>query len=181
MNQIALPLSQQVTVLVASLAARDAMLDLAAHLALHGPLRVLDGGNHFHAYSVARSLRRQTARMDEMLGNIRVARAFTCYQMLALLSNTPAGSTPTLVLDLLCTFYDDSVALYEARRLLDSVLAELRRLGQGGPVVVSTRPPAQSGPERKVLVDVLREALPVHFLYPEEALPAPARQLALFG
>lgn len=181
MNQIALPLSQPVMVLVAPQAARDAMLDLAARLALHGPLRVFDGGNHFNAYTVARSLRRQTARVEETLGNIRMARAFTCYQMLALLGGTRTGSTPTLVLDLLCTFYDDSVPLREARRLLDAVLVEVERLGRGGPVVISTRPPAQAGPERLALVDALREALPARFLYPAEALPAHARQMRLFA
>lgn len=181
MNHIALPLSQPVTVLVAPQAARDAMLDLTARLALHGPLRVFDGGNHFNAYAVARGLRRQTAQVDEALNRIRMARAFTCYQMLALLSAAPAGSTPTLVLDLLCTFYDDSVPLPEARRLLGAVLVEVERLARGGRVVISTRPPAQAGPERLALVDALCEALPARFLYPAEALPAPAQQMRLFA
>jgi hypothetical protein len=48
---------------------------------------------------------------------VRLSRAFTCYQMLALLAETPAGGPPTLVLDLLDTFYDESVPLHESRRL----------------------------------------------------------------
>jgi len=158
-----------------------ALFDLTARLALQGPLRVLDGGNCINIYPLARALRRQTARLEPALRNVHLARAFTCYQMLALLRDAPAGSTPTLVLDLLCTFYDDSVPLPEARRLLGAVLVEVERLGRGGAVVISTRPPAQAGPERLALVDTLCEALPARFLYPAEALPAPARQMRLFA
>lgn len=179
MNAITVPLTKQVVVLVAPLAARDAMLDLAAKLSLAGPLRVLDGGNLFNAYRVARAVRRQTALLEDALNGIRLSRAFTCYQMLALLAETPPGATPVLVLDLLCTFYDESVPLAETRRLLDLALSHLRRLAQHAPVVVSTRPPAQSGRERLALLDRLQEELPTHFLYPE-ALPEPVLQPALF-
>ena len=157
------------------------MLELAGQLAARGPLRVLDGGNHFNVHIVARTVRRLTARLEEALANIRVARAFTCYQMLALLDDVPAGSTPTLVLDLLSTFYDESVPLFECQRLLDAALAQLQRLGQAGAVVVSARPPAQACRERLVLVEAFAAALPTGFLYPQESRLRPVLQPALFG
>jgi hypothetical protein len=55
------------------------LLDLAASLALRGPLAVLDGGNCFNLYTVAQALRRGGANVRLALGRIQVARAFTCY------------------------------------------------------------------------------------------------------
>lgn len=180
MDTLSLPFSQQVAVVVASGAARQSMLDLAARLAPAGPLCVLDGGNHFNAYLVARAVRRLTPRLEEALANIRLSRAFTCYQMLALLAETQAGPAPLLVLDLLSTFYDESVPLPEARRLLEAAAQHLERLGRGGgPVVVSARPPSYACPQRAVLIDALQAVLPVFFEYPAE-LPAAACQPALF-
>lgn len=180
MNQLTLPLPNQVAVLLASRAGREVILDLAARLAPLGPLRVLDGGNHFNAYVVARAVRRQTAALAAALDNLRVARAFTCYQMLALLTETPVGPAPTLVLDLLSTFYDESVPLYESRRLLELALDQLERLGASAPVVVSARPPALVCRERMALVELVQERLPVYYLYDEEEA-RPALQPALFA
>ena len=162
------------------------LMDLAARLALNGPLRVLDGGNRFNAYQCSQDLARYlTTRrrggspldgngpltvdrptptsadgngplspdrpaplpdhprtLKQALARISLARAFTCYQMLTLLSETPAiPQQPTLALDLLATFYDESVRADEALRLLESCLADLRRLSTQAPVVVSARPP----------------------------------------
>jgi hypothetical protein len=118
------------------------MLSLAARLAIHTPLCVLDGGNRFNAREVARILRSLKAPdLYGALGRIRLARAFTCYQMLALLEQTPPGPSPTLVIDLLDTFYDESAPLNERKRLVGSCLACLKGLVQQAPVVVSLRPP----------------------------------------
>jgi hypothetical protein len=57
--------------------------------------------------------------------------------MVALLVQTPTSQAPTLVLDLLSTFYDENVPLLERLRLLEQSLAQLRRLSQPAPVVVS--------------------------------------------
>ena len=82
-------------VLVGPHAASTAMLTFAARLAVHAPLRVLDGGNQFNAREVARLLRSQNAPdVYAALERIRVARAFTCYQMLALLEQTLRSLIP---------------------------------------------------------------------------------------
>jgi hypothetical protein len=162
------------------------LMDLAARLALGGPLRVLDGGNRFDAFQCSQRLahylttgsRKSGSFMEayeptlrerhapaageseptrgggsaptaapprtlkQALARITLARAFTCYQMLTLLSETPAiPNQPTLALDLLATFYDENVPAAEALRLLERCLADLRRLSAQAPVVVCARPP----------------------------------------
>jgi len=140
-------------VLVGPQAERQAMLELTAMLALRGPVNVLDGGNCFDAFRVARLIRRQTPRLSETLQQVQVARAFTCYQVLTLFKQTPAGPAPQLVFNLLATFYDESVSLDESHRLLGVVIDHLYRLRQRAPVAVSVSRPPQ--PERASLVDTL--------------------------
>jgi hypothetical protein len=169
--------SQKILITVlAPHAARMHMLILSARLARYGALQILDAGNQFNAYEVARSLRMESAEdFQQALERIRVARAFTPYQLLALLEATPTGpnrmypSAPTLVLDLLNTFYDDNLPQPERRRLLVRCTAELRRLSQAAVVVVSVRPtpPAQEDPLR--LVEMVKEASDEVLLFEEMA------------
>jgi hypothetical protein len=134
---------QQLHVLLALRPARFELVNaLIARLACAGPLLVLDGGNCFQAHRLARLLRRHTPHLQAALSNIHIARAFTCYQVVALLAETPALPVPTLVLDLLSTFHDESVPLRERRRLLESSLLELRRLSSRAPTLVSAAPEA---------------------------------------
>lgn len=138
--------------------ARQIMMDLAARLALAGRVDVVDGGNTFDAYRIARLIRRQTPELTAALQRIQLARAFTCYQMAAMLANMPLTHHPKLVLDFLCTFYDDSVALPESSRLLSESLRHIRRLSPLAPLVVSARPPREEQAERRPLFDRLRES-----------------------
>ena len=186
MNQLAFPLPRQLIVVSENppangnkpaFAARAAMLELTARLAPHGIVRLLDGGNRFNFYYVARAIRRQTAQLTRALGNIRISRAFTCYQMITLLDETPAAPYPTLVLDLLATFYDESVPFEESRRLLNSALNHLRRLSATAPLVVSIRPPRADYTERLPMLKTMEEAADL-LLSPETRPEIPA--LALF-
>jgi hypothetical protein len=163
-------------------AARQPMLDMAARLAQRGVLRVLDGGNSFNAYIVARNLGRMVGggvALENALRRIHVARAFTCYQVLTLLSETPAAPYPTLVLDLLATFYDENVELYESQRLLEKCAQHLLRLSRLAPVVVSARAlrSRSSMQDRTVLVELL-QASAHRVLYEEIGVP-PELQLRL--
>ncbi len=133
------------------------MLDVAARLALRGPMRVLDGGNQFNAYPVARTIRRYTADLPNVLRGIRMSRGFTCYQMVSLVGAVPVDHTPTLVFDLLATFYDENVTLPESSRLLLSCLTHLQRLGKSAPVIASAQPPGSQVQERSSLLDLLRQ------------------------
>jgi hypothetical protein len=137
----------QVCLILAPRSVRQWMSTLLARLALAGPVRVLDGGNCFQAYPLARALREKTDQPEVILGRVHVARAFTCYQVKALLAVTPALPMPTVVLDLLSTFGDESVPLAERRRLLEESLAHLTRLSRQGSVAVHATFPASSTPE----------------------------------
>jgi hypothetical protein len=170
--------SPGLVVVLAPHAARSHMLALAARLARRGALQVLDAGNRFNAYEAARFLRGQGAEgFREALERTRVARAFTPFQMLALLQATPAGPAPSLVLDLLSTFYDESLPHTERRRTLELCAVELRRLSKFAPVVVSVRPPPPPEPDPQGLVDIIQQAADQVLFFEELAPPS---QLTLF-
>jgi hypothetical protein len=137
--------------------AREILLNLAARLALRGPVDIFDGGNWFDAFNVARAVRRFTADLDEVISRIRVSRAFTCYQMTTLLEIAPISTHPILALDLLATFYDESVTLSESQRLLDISAGQLLRLSQAAPVLVSASPPSRKQDERLLLLIQLQQ------------------------
>ncbi len=176
MNRLPDLAAGQITVLIDPDAARDDMHRLIALLALRGPVAVLDGGNRFDAFRLARALRRETAHLDDALERVAYARAFTCYQMVALAAGAPPAASPQIVLDLLATFTDESVTTSESARLLTQALFHLRRLAHYAPVIISLRPPAQ--PARLGLIkQVTRVAQRV--LFRPEPAPQP-RQPSLF-
>lgn len=194
MNTLFDPLPGNLLVVVAPHAGGALMLELVARLACRGPLRLLEGGNRFDVYrcnqAVARALQALQAghplsiggegepatpsSLRQIMERIQLARAFTCYQLVSLLKQTPALPTPTLVLDMLTTFYDENVSADESLRLLGICLGELQRLNCRAPVAVSVRPgPPRSRPE--LLNAVLSAADKVWRLEPD--LPAPPPRL----
>ena len=161
MHHLATLSRRQITLLIGADAQRDAMLDLTAVLALRGRVRIIDGagqttGGSFDPYPVARAIRRRTHRLDEVFSHVTIARAFTCYQAVYLLEQTPATSRPHLVCDLTATFYDDAVTYDEGYRLLHLAVEELRRLRRRAPVVVSARPAPRG--QRSGLLRLLKES-----------------------
>jgi hypothetical protein len=158
------------------------MLDLTAGLSLRGPLYLLDCGNRSNMYRVARTLRTLTDDPVAVMRNIRLSRAFTCYQVVALLEKVAASpSAPVLVLDLLDTFMDESVQLRESSLLFDSTLQHLLTVGQTVPVVVSAKPLLTLSAPRFGLLEQLKAAAAEVWeetaLYP--ARPAASTQLPL--
>lgn len=167
-----IPYSGQLALVIGPHAVQVQMLDLAARLAVSGPLRVFDCGNRFNVYPVARAIRSRTAGLREALERIHLARAFTCYQVLALLEEAPGEGVTTLVLDLLSTFYDGDVKLPEVQRLLRRSLLQLGRLSRAAPLIVSAQPPKPIVyAERIGLLESLREAAQV--LWEADATPLP--------
>jgi hypothetical protein len=145
----------QLLVAIAPHAAREEATHLAVEVALRGPLTILDGGNRITPYHIAHLLRKQTVDIGIAADRLFIRRAFTCYQMLALLENTPPLQQPYLILDLLGTFYDDQVPDHEVRRLLGLCLQEINRLCVVGPVAVLLAPPVTV--ERTFLVEQVCE------------------------
>jgi hypothetical protein len=124
-------------VITSSHETREQISTLTAELALHGAVTILDGGNRFAAYQTVRKLRMRTPNIEEAANRIFVRRAFTCYQMLTLLENSPSLHSPYLILDMLASFYDENVPLQEVDRLLDHCIVQLDRLRITAPVVIS--------------------------------------------
>jgi hypothetical protein len=145
---------------------RTLLMALTA-LAAHGhSLRVFDGGNRFDGYFVARMARRfmgsiaaqNPIDLHAVLNRIRLSRAFTCFQMADLIENTSTNPEPLFVLDLLNTFYDESVPLRDTKRLLSVTIAHLKRLASVGPVIVGAREPRTLVKDRWMLLDQLQLA-----------------------
>lgn len=147
---------------------------LIARLALRTRLRVIDAGNCFAAFAIARELRRATPDLEAALKRIQVRRAFTCYQALAMLEDTPAETFPVVILDLLCTFYDENVRLVERQRLLMRCTQALQRIGRQAPVgvVVYQRP---ERPETPLLLKTLERAAGQVWRFETERPTPPAR------
>ncbi len=147
------------------------MLVAIARLGLGGPVRVLDGGNRFNAYTVARAV----AGRAEVLNRITVSRAFTCYQVLSLLESTPAIQATNyhcVALDLLNTFYDESVRAVERLRLLRLCLVHLERLAENAGAI-SIHPPAVPGETAVELLEMLKASPFVETYFVQAALPPP--------
>ena len=182
MDALTFPLPNQLFVVIAPHAAHGRMLDLAAQLALRGAVRILDAGNQSNVYPIAQRLRRSTADVNAALRRIQVQRAFTCYQVAALLTEAQPAPTATLVLDFLSTFYDQDVKLPEATQLLRGCLRHLQRLAEHAPVLVSARPPVAACAERAPLLDMLREiAAQCWEAQPEQSSPPQPPSLPQIG
>jgi hypothetical protein len=159
-------------------------------------VRVVDGGNVYNVYPVARAVRGR----PEVLERIRLSRAFSCYQMRAMLESLvselsapapraphPGGFGEFVILDFLRTFYDESVQAGERKRLLRQCLAHLDRLvasssGEnpsrppGG--LVSVHPPRVPSQTARELLDMMTHA--ARDIYRVETPPPPPIPLRLF-
>jgi hypothetical protein len=150
----------------------NTMLSAIARLGESGPIRILDGGNRFNAYKVARAVRGR----PEILNQITISRAFTCYQVRSLLEGSPATPVPFVVLDLLSTFYDESVQIGERKRLLQACMRHLDRLAGGAGGVVSVHPPKVPSREAIALLEMIQKtAGDTYFIQPVATAPEPMR------
>jgi hypothetical protein len=182
MDALTLPDANQLYVVVGARTATSRLLDMAAHLALGGPLLLLDCGNRANPLPLVRELRRLTNDPVQALGNIRAARAFTCYQTSALLEQLGLFpiQQPVLVLDLLAGFYDESISYAEGRRLLEQSLGCMTNICRYGPLLVSARPPPADFPERKTFLEMLCRAADQVWIEETPRAQAP-QQLSFFS
>jgi hypothetical protein len=178
-NQLPSLVPGRVSLVVTPDSASGVLFDLVARLALHAPLYILDCGNTFQGYRLARSLHRQTAGVEAVMKRIMLSRAFTCYQVETLLCEEAFAIQPILVLDFLATFYDQNVRAAERRRLLNLCVRRLQELGQRAPVGVWVRQRALIPEESAGYLQVVQNACGQ--VWQPERLPAPAAcQPALF-
>lgn len=117
-------------------------LRAAGNALLNGvPVTLVDGSNRFDLYGLAEFARRAAGSNrapEQVLHNIFVSRAFTCYQMEAVLTERlPAfvhqkHSPVVLIFGLLDTFYDEQAPLFEVRNALERILGALHALRNEG-------------------------------------------------
>ncbi len=141
--------------LLAPKSLRPQILTLLARLSARSPLLVLDGGNQFNAYQVARAVQGRS----EILNGIKISRAFTCYQMVSLLEGLNPMRETILFLDFLATFFDESASFADRSRLLAFSLIHIRKLSLQNGLLVTVHPPAIVSAESDALIAQLtREA-----------------------
>lgn len=123
-------------------ASRLALRALARPLLAGEPAVIVDGGNRFDPYEIARAERALGGSGHAGLSRLLVSRAFTCHQMEALLSRrlAPAlarsGARFAVVLGLPETFLDADVPYAEACRVFRGSLSALRRIARHGTRVI---------------------------------------------
>ena len=172
------PQTGKISLVIAPRQVVPQMMTMLATLALRGRVVVVDGGNRFDGYALARELRRHTTQVQDALKRILLSRAFTCYQTMALLAKLPVDGTPVVVLDLLATFRDENVNWGKRQRLLGNSLDFLKRISESAPVAVwaCTHSPALK--EDPLLLTALLEI--AQDIWKLQELETPTHQLPLF-
>lgn len=139
-------------------AASGYLLRAAAEIAVKQPLHLLDFGNRCDMYFAARQLRCLTRDPAAALKNIRLQRAFTCYQALSLLRETEKlePGLPVIILDLLAPFLDENIKTKEIFRLFGESVEQLRSSLRKHMLLIGVKPvPVKLAPDRVCLVENL--------------------------
>jgi hypothetical protein len=114
----------------------EGITELFAALALRGPFYAIAGGEWLPTYALVRSLRRRTAAVHQVLSRVRLARPFTCYQVLDLLTDIRPERDPVLVLDFLHHFHNPDIQPDVRRRILEQCCRRLERLSRARTLLV---------------------------------------------
>jgi hypothetical protein len=178
------PVSGRILLLVSPDALAGELFVIIARLALQGPMCVLDGGNSFQGYSLARALRQSTADIAAPMQRVQLSRAFTCYQVSALFEHMLAGQDfapyPVLVLDFLATFYDQDVRVAERSRLLRGCIRQLQALARRVPVAVWVRQRSVIPQEALGFLDIVQNAAGQVWYPPRQPVLPALKQGTLF-
>jgi hypothetical protein len=118
---------------------------VAGWLAVKGiEVIVLDGANRFNSYTVSSFARRALIPPEKLLKSIRIARAFTCYQMATLMgeqlisllrreeATEPLRRRWVILLGPLTTFLDEDVPEREVRPLFERSLKKIEEMASKG-------------------------------------------------
>ena len=114
----------------------EGITELFAMLAMRGSFYAIAGGEWIPTYALVQSIRRRTTEVQQVLGRVRLARPFTCYQVLDLLEEVRPESDPILVLDFLHHFYNPDIQPDVRQRVLEQCCRHLQRLALLRPLVV---------------------------------------------
>lgn len=105
------------------------------------PMTLVDGTNRFDVYYITDFARRLAGQQqgrhrtpEQFLRNIFISRAFTCFQMEAVITDRllpfvrERKSPVVIIFGLLDTFYDEQAPLHEVRASLGRIITALQRL-----------------------------------------------------
>jgi hypothetical protein len=102
---------------------------------------LLDGANHFNPYMVSSFARKALIPPERLLRRIRIARAFTCYQMATLMGErlvslvgaiheSPLQKPWVIILGPITTFLDEDVPEREVRPLFERALKRVEEMAK---------------------------------------------------
>ncbi len=106
----------------------EGITELFASMAMRGSFYAIAGGEWLPTYALVQSIRRRTPQVKEVLGRVRLARPFTCYQVLDLLEDIRPERDPIVVLDFLHHFYNPDIQPGVRKRVLEQSCRQLQRL-----------------------------------------------------
>lgn len=132
---------------------RKMALDMLIQVSLREPVWVLDAGNRFQAFDLARACRRHTVNLESTLRRIQIARAFTPYHLRTLAQKMRTVPETLFLLDCLAPFGADIAPYQEQARLLNNILQALLK-GPPGRWVVITAP--EPDPQDSIRVELYR-------------------------
>ena len=136
-------------------AASGYLLRFAAEIAIERPLHLLDFGNRCDMYFAAKQLRELTPDPVSAMRNIRLQRAFTCYQAAALLKQLEDAEEelPIIILDLLAPFLDENIQPREIDRLFKASAELIQNAMQAHFILIGIKPiPQRIAPARMGLL-----------------------------
>src|SRR2546422_56977 len=140
-------------------AVRTLAMDLAAATIMaEGTVLWIEAANQFDLYAFAEAAKRWGDPPETLLKRLRIARAFTIYQLGALATDgleralRQCPDAVTVVSEPLALAWDAEVPMAEARRVLRRLVAGLQRVRQQGHRLVLTAPPPPAPLRRPVLL-----------------------------
>src|SRR5260370_27962784 len=131
-----IPYVRRLVLVVTAGSERENITELIADLCLRAPLYVVAGSDWLPGYGLTRQIRHRTHEVKQVLKRVRMARAFTCYQLLDLVASIRPDDEPLLLLDFLNTFHNDDIPLPVRSPLLRQCCGHLKRLAFRKPVAV---------------------------------------------
>jgi len=118
---------------------------------LNSKVLFIDGGNTFDLYQISQLARAHHLNPKQVLDNIYISRAFTAYQVTALimqklkLTIKKVDAKLVIISDLAGFFLDTDLPDYEAQRVFSQVLTYLSNFAKENKIVlVTTYPPHRS-------------------------------------
>jgi hypothetical protein len=179
-NALTLPAQDRLVAILGPRALNLEVLKAVAAISLKGEVRVVDAGNRFDAYLVARQVRRMTVAVNPCLERIRLVRPFTCYQFMTALEELAHACSPLIIIEIANLFLDEDVKDADSRRLFEKGMRFLQRYSRESHVVV-TQTTGRQKVERTWLEEMIRDYADSVFEYqvPQDG-EALLRQVSLF-